>query len=464
MYVNNKVWKKIYITLIKLKNINLSKTINHKNKILLIILGIILLLLISKSFYSILLITFTAIITFLLAYQKLKIKNFILRKNIEKLSVPICFIILVLFNIFGFIKTLTGTIENQGSIQLIFVGVTFYILSAGAYISDNKVEYSRENIFDEFLNLYLYLILPFKLLAGPLENPQIINQFKNISFKFKSTAKLLYSFSWISLGLFMKFCISSRLTPSELLHLTDPLGSFICAFIFELKFYFDFAGYSFIVYGFARLFNIKLTLNFNHPFTANNVVEFWHKWHVSLGRFLQRYILNKNLSIFNSRITKAIFASSIFVISAMWHGGTANYFFWGLFHGLMYLFYIQYFKLKNIPKVVRYTSMFLFFVLGRMIAIDINAGRLLDKWINLFNYNLYETFSYDYINNLFALGTSTKSVILIFLVFIFLEFLQVKFTKRHSYHFFRKPIISIILFILTILFGFNSMELLYARI
>ena len=166
--------EKIYITLIKLKNINLSKTINHKNKILLIILGIILLLLISKSFYSILLITFTAIITFLFAYQKLKIKNFNSRRNIEKLAVPISFIILVLFNIFGIIKTLTGTIENQGSIQLIFVGVTFYILSAGAYITDNKIEYTKENIIDEFLNLYLYLILPFKLLAGPLENPRLL--------------------------------------------------------------------------------------------------------------------------------------------------------------------------------------------------------------------------------------------------------------------------------------------------
>ena len=166
--------EKIYITLIKLKNINLSKTINHKNKILLIILGIILLLFISKSFYSILLITFTAIITFLFAYQKLKIKNFNSRRNIEKLAVPISFIILVLFNIFGIIKTLTGTIENQGSIQLIFVGVTFYILSAGAYITDNKIEYTKENIIDEFLNLYLYLILPFKLLAGPLENPRLL--------------------------------------------------------------------------------------------------------------------------------------------------------------------------------------------------------------------------------------------------------------------------------------------------
>ena len=331
--------------------------------------------------------------------------------------------------------------------------MTFYILSAGAYITDNKIEYTKENIIDEFLNLYLYLILPFKLLAGPLENPQIINQFKNISFNFKSTAKLLYSFSWISLGLFMKFCISSRLTPSELLDFTDPVGSFICAFIFELKFYFDFAGYSFIVYGLAKLFNLKLILNFNHPFTANNVVEFWHKWHVSLGKFLQRYILNKNLNIFKSRISKAIFASTIFIISAMWHGGTANYFFWGLFHGLVYLFYIQYFKIKNVPKFIRYMSMFLFFVLGRMIAIDINKGRLLEKWINFFDYNLYELFSFDYLNHLFLIGTSSRSIIIIFIIFIYFEFIQVKYFKKHSPHFFRKPIISVLLFIITIFLG-----------
>lgn len=442
----------------------MNKISKNSSKIFLIFLGFVLLLLISNSILSIFFITITAILSFCLAHQKLKIKNEMMRKNFEKLTVPICFIILVVFNIFGIIKTLTGTVENQSSLQVIFVGITFYLLSAGAYISDNKIKYSRENWVDEFINLYLYLILPFKLLAGPLENPQIINQFNKISLKFKSTAISLYSFSWISLGMFMKFCISSRLTPSELLHLTDPIGSFICAFIFELKFYFDFAGYSFIVYGFARLFNIKLTLNFNHPFTANNVVEFWHKWHVSLGRFLQKYLLNKNLAIFNSRITKAIFASSIFIISAMWHGGTANYFFWGLFHGLIYLFYIQYFKLKNIPKIIRYFFMFLFFVIGRMIAIDINTGRLLDKWINFFNYNMYELFNFNYIKDLFSLGTSTNSVLLILMIFIFFEFLQVKFKKKNFYHYFRKPLISIMLFLITILFGFNSMELLYARI
>ncbi len=438
-------------------------TKNYK-KIILIILGLLLLVLASKSIICIYIITFTTILTFFLADQKCKIKDDYKKKQIERFAVPVAFLLLVLLNIFGLIKTLTGTIDNKESITLLFVGVTFYVLSAGAYISDIKDSYTKDNFVDEFIDLFLYLILPFKLLAGPLENPQIIKQFNRISYKFKSTANSLYSFSWISLGLFMKFCIASRLTPSELLHFTDPLGSFICALIFELKFYFDFAGYSFIAFGFAKLINIRLTLNFNHSFTSNNVVEFWHKWHITLGKFLQKYILYKNLYLFNSRISKAIFASTIFIISAMWHGGTINYFFWGLFHGLVYLFYIQYFKHLKIPKFFGYLSMFLFFIFGRMIAIDINSGRLFEKWINYLNINSYSEISSNNLNELFSLGLSTGSTIYICIVFIFAEFWQVKYYKKTSYHLFRKPAVSVFLFLITILYGFNSMELLYARI
>lgn len=436
---------------------------NYK-KIVLIAFGLILLVIISKSLISVYFVTIITFLTFFITDQKCKIKDTNKIKIIEKYSVPIAFLILVLFNIFGLIKTLTGTIENKDNISLLFVGVTFYVLSAGAYISDTKYRYTKETIIDDFFDLYLYLILPFKLLAGPLENPQIIKQFNNISFSLKSISRFLYSFSWISLGLFMKFCIASRLTPSELLHFTDPIGSFICAFLFELKFYFDFAGYSFIVFGLAKLVNLKLTLNFNHPFTANNVVEFWHKWHITLGKFLQKYILYKNLNLFNSRSSKAIFASIIFIISAMWHGGTINYFFWGLFHGLIYLFYIQKFKRLKIPKSIGYLSMFLFFVFGRMIAIDINSGRLFEKWYNYFNFKFYTVNEIENINELLNLGLGTQSTLYVCILFIFAEFWQVKYYKKNSYHMFRRPIISIFLFLLTILYGFNSMELLYARI
>lgn len=433
------------------------------NKVILIFLGFIVLYTVSKSFFSLFLIFLVSLFTFLISH----FKNHIIpssRQEFEKICVPLSFAILVLFNIFGFIKTLTGTIENNTSTHLLFVGITFYILSAGAYIADNKITYTKQNLLNEYIDLFLYLILPFKLLAGPLESPQIINQFNNITLNIiKSHSRYLYSFTWISLGIFMKFCIASRLTPSNLLIYTDPVGSFVCAFIFELKFYFDFAGYSFIVFGLAKLFGLNLTLNFNHPFTANNVVEFWHKWHISLGKFLQRYILIKNLSTFKSRMTKAIFASSIFLISAMWHGGTLNYFYWGLFHGLVYLFYIQNFKFKKIPKFIGILSMFIFFVFGRMIAIDINSGRLVDKFMNYFiisNYN----FDINYLIEIFSLGLSQKFILVTIFIFLFFEFYQTKFYKKNSYHFFRKPFVSISLFAISILYGFNSLELLYARI
>ena len=147
----------------------------------------------------------------------------------------------------------------------------------------------------------------------------------------------------------------------------------------------------------------------------------------------------------------------------MWHGGTLNYFYWGLFHGLIYLFYIQNFKSKDIPKSIGIISMFLFFVFGRMIAIDINSGRVIEKFKNYFILNNYN-FEYEYINKLFSLGLSTKLVFVVVFIFISFEFIQTKYYKKNSYHFFRKPLTSIFLFLITILFGFNSLELLYARI
>lgn len=436
---------------------------NYK-KIILIFCGLLLLFYVSRSLFSILFITFIIFFTYIISYLKCSIKNQNIIKIIEKISVPLAFLILVLFNVFGLVNTLTGSIDNKDNAALIFVGITFYLLSSAAYISDIKYKYTRDNFLTEFIDLYLYIVLPFKLLAGPLESPEIIKQFNKISFNFKLNTKFLYSFTWISLGAFMKFCIASRLKPTELLNFTDPISSFICAFIFELKFYFDFAGYSFMAYGLAKLVNLKLILNFNHPFTARNVVEFWHKWHISLGKFLQKYILIKNLNLFDFRMSKAVFASSIFVISAMWHGGTINYLFWGLFHGSVYLVYIQILKFIKIPRFLGFLSMFLFFVFGRMIAIDIYSGRLYEKFLSYFNVNFYSNISFEDINNLISLGVSTYSILYFIVIFIFIEFLQTKIYNKKLYHFFRKPIISILLFLLTVIFGFNSMELLYARL
>ena len=108
---------------------------------------------------------------------------------------------------------------------------------------------------------------------------------------FHSLVRVTAAWPWLALGTVMKFVIGNRLTPAVTLGDTHPTVALLTAAIFELKFYFDFAGYSFIGYGGALLFGFRISRNFTHPFLASNVVLFWRRWHMSLGRFLARYLL-----------------------------------------------------------------------------------------------------------------------------------------------------------------------------
>ena len=127
--------------------------VSNFKKIILIIFGLFLLVIVSKSLISILIIFIFAIISFIIATNKKNIKDTKNVQLLERNAVPIAFIILIIFNIFGIVKTLTGTIEEKQNISLLFVGVTFYILSAGAYISDYKFD-NTQNYKNEFINFF----------------------------------------------------------------------------------------------------------------------------------------------------------------------------------------------------------------------------------------------------------------------------------------------------------------------
>src|SRR5205085_11784991 len=128
---------------------------------------------------------------------------------------------------------------------------------------------------------------------------------------------------------------------------------------------------------------LRITRNFNSPFFAGNVVLFWRRWHVSMGRYLTRYLLEPNVMWFKGKLARMVFTSSIFLASAMWHGGTGNYLLWGLFHGAVYFSYTRWMKKKHVPAVLGIAAMVSFFVLGRFLAIDADFDRLLLKLCNL---------------------------------------------------------------------------------
>ena len=440
-------------------------------KLFLISLGFVLIYFISKTYLSIFLLFFIILISLIFIKLIEKIENVHILNFFYKFSVPLSFTILILLNLTGNIKTLTGvydTIIEGSDYTLMFLALPFYLLSASALISDlAESKMKNEKIRYKKLDIFLYIALPFKLLSGPVETPELLNQFKKIQFN-KFLSRSYVGISWIILGLFMKFVIANRLLPIEMISFVNPILSTLCAFFFELKFYFDFAGYSFVAYGFALLFNIKLTLNFNHPFTSKNVVYFWKSWHVSLGKFLQRYFLFRFVRVLKNKRMKILFASFIFCISAMWHGGTFNYLLWGLFHGAAYFLYVDVIKPLRINKFLGYFSMLCLFIFGRFIAIESDFERLLIKIKNLFNPKVYFNFTnneVDYLNSFMNLEKLSFLVAIIFAsAFIFLEFYYVNIKNRKRYHYFRKIFNLTIIFFLFLLFGINNGELLYARI
>ena len=428
-------------------------------KTALIGLGFLLLLMFGGSTQSVLMIWGVATAGYLGAQWVHQSTSLVLRKRLSLSAVPLCFLLIVILNMTGWIGTLTGA-GNSSENFILLLAAPFYFLSIAAYFSDVSAGKKQPSKYMDYL---LYVSLPFKLLAGPLEQPNLLNQIAVLKPKLRTTYVLI-AWPWLVLGAFMKFVIANRLDPAINLNETDPLSVLLTASVFELKFYFDFAGYSFMAYGLALMSGLKITHNFEHPFFAPNVVLFWRRWHMSLGRFLSRYVLEPNLRFIKSRNIKEIFAASIFIVSAMWHGGTINYLFWGLFHGICYYAYIKFIKHLSVPKAVGVVSMLLFFIMGRFFATDANTDRLLQKIFNLANPMSYVQYFTEFHLSYLVQMPEVKAVLLA-LVFFFIEAYSIRrYTLARPYHFFRKPIAGLLLLCMILVFAQPSGNLLYARI
>lgn len=220
------------------------------------------------------------------------------------------------------------------------VGISFYIFQALGYTIDvyrGDVE-AEKNIIDYALFVSFFP----QLVAGPIERSKnLIKQIKSIK------DRRLWSYDGIINGLilmlwgfFMKVVIADRLSM-----ITDPVfdeyTSFqapmlaMAAFGFSVQIYCDFAGYSMIAIGAARVMGIKLMENFNTPYFSKDIGEFWNRWHISLSSWLRDYVY---IPLGGSRCSKMRNYLNLlitFLVSGLWHGAAAKYVVWGGIHGLL---------------------------------------------------------------------------------------------------------------------------------
>ena len=109
-------------------------------------------------------------------------------------------------------------------------------------------------------------------------------------------------------------------------------GSAVLAYTMQI--YFDFSGYTDMALGAARLFNIRMPINFDSPYRATDIRDFWHRWHITLSRFLREYLY---IPLGGNRGGDARTAANIlatFLLGGLWHGAAWTFVIWGLLHGL----------------------------------------------------------------------------------------------------------------------------------
>lgn len=222
------------------------------------------------------------------------------------------------------------------------VGISFYTFIGLGYIIDVylKLREPEQNI----VSFAAYMAFFPQLLSGPISRSTIqLPQFcKNISFSYSNATDGMKLFLW---GCFQKTVVADNITAYvdsiyNNVHLHSGSSMVIASYFFALQLYCDFAGYSNMAIGAAKFLGFDLIENFNRPYFANSVTDFWRRNHISLTTWLRDYIFYPLMGTTFSKAKIAICTIVMFLISGLWHGAAWTFVIWGLIQGV-YLVYDQ---------------------------------------------------------------------------------------------------------------------------
>ena len=217
------------------------------------------------------------------------------------------------------------------------LAISFFTFQQIAYLVDS---YRGETHEYDFLNYAVFVAFFPQLIAGPIvHHKEMMPQFANIRNKVKNYHNITLGLFIFSIGLFKKVVIADTFAiwatngfdVAEKLNLIE---AWVTSLSYTFQLYFDFSGYTDMAIGTALLFNIKLPINFNSPYKATSIQDFWRRWHITLSRFLKDYVyipLGGNRKG-ETRTYTNLFAT--FLLGGIWHGAGWTFVFWGALHGV----------------------------------------------------------------------------------------------------------------------------------
>lgn len=253
---------------------------------------------------------------------------------------------LFVFKYLGFVLQSVGSVaanpEQPASLGfdlLLPLGISFFTFQAVAYLVDVYRGDQRAERHPGYLSLYI-TFFP-QLIAGPIERAgNLLPQFRRAA---RLDAGALVSGGRLMLwGAFKKLVIADNLAPYVDRVYGDPtawvgLPLLIATLFFAFQIYCDFSGYIDIARGAARILGIDLMRNFDRPYGARSLVDFWRRWHISLSTWFRDYLY---IPLGGNRRGRALTARNIaivFLVSGLWHGANWTFVVWGGLHGLALL-------------------------------------------------------------------------------------------------------------------------------
>lgn len=331
-----------------------------------------------------------------------------------------------------FIDNVNSVLEAIGIQALSFtrialpIGISFFTFHQLSFIVDvyRGVKPPMKKISD----YALYILLFPQLIAGPIiRYNEIADQIQGRNKKF-DIDDVLAGFLRFAIGLAKKVLIANVLgkeadrifaLPTEQL---DFILSWMGAITYTFQIYFDFSGYSDMAIGLAKMMGFTFPENFNHPYIAQSITDFWRRWHISLSRWMRDYLyipLGGN-KVSNARLYFNLWV--VFLISGFWHGAEWTFIIWGAYHGFFLAIerlFLQ--KLTNhIGVALRVVFTFFIVVIGWVVFRAANVSQAFAFYKKMFSFSSQE----------YTLTPHLATVILLAIIFSFLPLLTERFKKE----------------------------------
>ena len=261
------------------------------------------------------------------------------KKPLLAFSVVFNVLLLGIFKYAGFfvrsINSLAGTNLPVPDIALP-IGISFFTFQAMSYVID--VYRDNTQVQKKFLRLLLYISFFPQLIAGPIVRYHDID--KQLTERKHSPEKTVAGMQRFIKGLAKKMIIANTMAViADKIYALDVSGinaaaAWMGAIAYVFQIYFDFSGYSDMAIGLARMFGFEFLENFDHPYSALSVKEFWRRWHISLSTWFREYVYIPLGGNRKGRLRTEINKIIVFFLTGFWHGANYTFIVWGLFHGL----------------------------------------------------------------------------------------------------------------------------------